>query len=269
MEKELILMYARQSRYTPADWHSTMHSHYFTEVLLVTEGVGELQLTDRAIPLRPGTGVVVNPYVLHTEHSSKKSPLAYLVFGVDRMRLADLQAAELDVVSFRDDHHTLRPLLDFMVQEYADRATDSAIVLNHMVTAVMTVIARDRWQMLPADSAQVPRDAQMLKDYLDAHFKEHLTLADLAFILHLDKFHLIKIFRESFGDTPMNYVLTRRLAESMTLLRTTDYAIGQIAEIAGFESQSYFNQVFKTKINVSPSLYRRLAHASAHALQET
>lgn len=269
MDKELILMYARRSRYTPADWHSTMHSHYFTEVMLVTEGVGELQLTDRALPLRPGTGVVVNPYVLHTERSSKKAPLEYIVFGVDRMRLADLQAETLDVVSFRDEHNALLPLLDFMVNEYAARPTDSAIVLNHMVTAVMTVIARDRWQMVPADSAQIPRDAQVLKDYLDAHFKEHMTLEDLSFVLHLDKFHLIKIFKESFGDTPMNYVLTRRLAESMSLLRTTDYAIGQIAEIAGFDSQSYFNQVFKAKVNVSPSLYRHLAHASAHALQET
>lgn len=269
MDREYILMYARQSRYGIDNWHSTMHSHYFTEVLLATDGAGELQLTDRTIPLRKGAGVIINPYVLHTEYSSHQQPLEYMVFGVDRIRLADLGRGPVEVAQYRDDHGELQPLLKSMVHEYAERRTDSAIVLNLMVTAVMTMITRDRWQMLPANSAQIPREAQLLKDYLDNHFKEHMTLDDLSVTLHIDKFHLIRIFKESFGDTPMNYVGTRRLAEAMNLLRATDYSIGQIAQITGFDSQSYFSQIFKGKIGVAPATYRQLAHRSAHALQET
>ena len=57
--------------------------------------------------------------------------------------------------------------------------------------------------------------------------------------------------------SPINYLISRRLNEARHLLETTDYPIAKIAQAAGFSSQSYFSQVFRKELNVTPAQYRK------------
>ena len=101
------------------------------------------------------------------------------------------------------------------------------------------------------------RECGLVRRYIDNHFKENLTLDQLAGLAHLNKYYLAHTFQREFGVSPINYLISRRIEESRFLLRETDHSISQIAQILGFSSLSYFSQSFRRLEGVSPVEYRR------------
>lgn len=97
----------------------------------------------------------------------------------------------------------------------------------------------------------------MVRRYIDNHFKENLSLDQLAQLAHLNKYYLAHSFRREFGVSPINYLMSRRIEESRFLLRETDHPLSLIAQILGFSSLSYFSQCFRRMEGVSPLEYRR------------
>jgi len=252
------LLYVRQSEYQAADWHSTMHSHYFTELLYVIGGSGRMQFEAHSEVLKPHSVIVVNPYVRHTETSSTDRPLHYIVLGLDNIRLAKDELMVENFYHFTDTAGEILPLLKLMLQEDTRQLQGSDRINQQLASVIVRLFIRANKIHLISPVDRVPRDGQLVKNYLDNHFKEHLNLEQVASALHFDKFYIIHVFKHAFNDTPMSYVIHLRLAASQELLENTDYAIGQIAMITGFDSQSYFNQLFRAKVHLSPSQYRRL-----------
>ena len=96
-----------------------------------------------------------------------------------------------------------------------------------------------------------------MRRYIDNHFKENLTLDQLAGMVHMSKYYLSHSFRKEFQTSPISYLISRRIQESRFLLRETDLRLSQIAQILGFSSLSYFSQSFRRLENMSPLEYRR------------
>lgn len=83
------------------------------------------------------------------------------------------------------------------------------------------------------------------------------SLNELAALTHVNKFKLTKDFKEQLGLPPMQYLLELRLKFAQNLLVSTDLSIAQIARRAGFSTSNYFIHIFKQKIAVTPTQYRR------------
>ena len=96
-----------------------------------------------------------------------------------------------------------------------------------------------------------------VRRYIDHHFKESLTLDQLASEAHMNKFYLSHAFKQEYGVSPINYMISRRINESKYLLAETDLSLSQIAQLLGFSSLSYFSQVFRKTQGVSPMEYRQ------------
>ena len=101
------------------------------------------------------------------------------------------------------------------------------------------------------------RECDLVRRYIDNHFKENLTLDQLAGMVHMSKYYLSHSFRKEFQTSPISYLISRRIQESRFLLRETDLRLSQIAQILGFSSLSYFSQSFRRLENMSPLEYRR------------
>lgn len=57
--------------------------------------------------------------------------------------------------------------------------------------------------------------------------------------------------------SPAQYILSLRMVNAQSLLENTDYKIGEIAEIVGYDNQLYFSRVFRKEYGVSPAQYRK------------
>jgi AraC-like DNA-binding protein len=101
------------------------------------------------------------------------------------------------------------------------------------------------------------RQCAAVRRYIDLHFKESLTLDQLAQEAHMNKYYLSHAFKREYGVSPINYMISRRIEESKYLLAETDLSMSQIAQLLGFCSLSYFSQVFRRSQNISPMEFRQ------------
>jgi len=97
-----------------------------------------------------------------------------------------------------------------------------------------------------------------LIDFIDRNFNRNLSVAELAGHTDLGLSVFSARFRATFGVTPLQLVIERRIEESKRLLKTTSWSIREISEAVGFESQAYFATQFRERVGVPPRDFRRI-----------
>jgi AraC-like DNA-binding protein len=120
--------------------------------------------------------------------------------------------------------------------------------------------------------AFVPPARHLLRarDLADGRYFEPLEVADLAQAAGLSQAHFSREFRRAFGESPHQYLLTRRLERAAALLRTTDRSVADVCFSVGLRSLGSFTTSFGRMFGLSPTTYRA-AHppAAASALVPT
>src|SRR6478752_1653880 len=102
------------------------------------------------------------------------------------------------------------------------------------------------------------------KDLIDARYREPLDVPALARAARLSPAHFSREFRRSFGETPHQYLLTRRLERAAALLRNTDRSVADICLTVGLRSIGSFTTSFGRAYGMSPTAYRA-SHPPARA----
>jgi AraC-like DNA-binding protein len=78
----------------------------------------------------------------------------------------------------------------------------------------------------------------------------------MARVAHLSSAYFSREFRRTFGISPHQYLLTRRLERAAALLRTTDWSVARICTSVGMQSQATFTTSFGTHFGLTPTAYR-------------
>lgn len=94
------------------------------------------------------------------------------------------------------------------------------------------------------------------KDLADARYFDPLTVADLARAARLSPAHFSREFRRTFGESPHQYLLTRRLERAAALLRNTDRPVTEICFAVGLRSLGSFTTSFRRVYGRPPATYR-------------
>ena len=94
------------------------------------------------------------------------------------------------------------------------------------------------------------------KDLIDARYRERLDVPTLARAAHLSTAHFSREFRRAFGETPHQYLLTRRLERAAALLRNTDWTVAEICLAVGLVSVGSFTTSFRRAYGTAPAAYR-------------
>ncbi len=253
------LLNVASSRYG-GDWHSVPHTHNHTELFFIVSGRGRFLIEDQVFPVDVNDLVIINPNVSHTEDSLNAQPLEYIVVGIDGIELATSANSNgrfcfLDHVESAEISSCLRNILREMELKnvgYKDicQAYMEILIIRLMRNTALAVHAE------PADNSG-NRQCAAVRRYIDTHFKEPLTLEQLAEEAHINKYYLSHAFKQEYGVSPINYLISRRISESKYLLAETDLSMSQIAQLLGFSSLSYFSQVFRKTQNVSPMEFRQ------------
>ncbi|WP_083776750.1 helix-turn-helix domain-containing protein [Acaryochloris marina] len=110
---------------------------------------------------------------------------------------------------------------------------------------------------LPTYEGGLPQ-RQLLKvlDYIDAHLGNEITLADLAVLVDISQFHFGRLFKQSLGRSPYQYLMLQRVERAKTLLKRTNQPIVEIALECGFNSHSQFGRKFRQMTGMTPKVYR-------------
>ena len=96
----------------------------------------------------------------------------------------------------------------------------------------------------------------MIKEYIDSHIQEKISVKDLADLVHVNEQHLMRVFKKENGQSILEYINERRIIIASNLLKDTDYTINFIADCIGCENYSYFTKIFKKYTGFTPREYR-------------
>lgn len=94
------------------------------------------------------------------------------------------------------------------------------------------------------------------KDLIDARYRDPLDVATLAATAHLSPAHFSREFRRVFGETPHQYLLTRRLERAADRLRNTDHSVADVCFDVGLASVGSFTTSFRRVYGMTPTEYR-------------
>jgi len=96
------------------------------------------------------------------------------------------------------------------------------------------------------------------RHYINNNFDNELNLDLLSHIRFTSKFHLLRLFKRYYGQTPMQYLIDRRLDKSKELLLKGQSVTETCFDI-GFESPSSFSTLFKSKFGLTPTEFQKRA----------
>lgn len=97
-----------------------------------------------------------------------------------------------------------------------------------------------------------------VKDYIDGHYMENFSLKELADQFHFNKYYLMRLFREQYGTTIINYRTQVRINTVKKLLRFTDLSLEEAGAEVGIHDANYFSRVFRKVEGVTPGEYRKM-----------
>ena len=245
-----------------SDWHSTLHTHPFTELFYVVDGKGEFNIQGQRFPVKPNDFVIINPQVEHTELSSPDEPLEYIVLGINGLSFSNLTPVSegghpFSFFNLRDEQKDILRYLNAMVQEATSQQMSYELVCHNLLEILLIKILRHQhFDLEVGKQSNATKDISFIKHYLETYYHESIQLEDLASMTHLSRFYISHSFKKEIGMSPMEYLIDIRIKESKILLRTTNYSISQVADIVGFTTPTYFSKQFRKSTGISPTDYR-------------
>ncbi len=251
------MVYITRDQYSE-DWNSNLHTHGCAELFFITDGHGRFRTQSEEFPVSIRDLIIINANVPHTELSQADSPLEYTVLGVEG--LETMAGAEgYTMLHLHSGWEELTSLLELMLREARAALPGCEQACGALLSVILIRLGRQSETALSGEPAvpRTTRECGLVRRYIDNHFKESLTLEQLAGLAHLNKYYLAHTFRREFGVSPINYLISRRIEESRFLLRETDHSLSLIAQMLGFSSLSYFSQCFRRAQGISPTEYRK------------
>jgi AraC family transcriptional regulator len=97
---------------------------------------------------------------------------------------------------------------------------------------------------------------RLVVEYVRAHLDRDIPLADLASVAGMSPHYFTELFRKSTGQTPHQFVLSKRVERAKQLLRNPKLTALDVAILVGFADASHFTKVFRRAVGATPSRYR-------------
>lgn len=132
--------------------------------------------------------------------------------------------------------------------EISGHALADEIIAENLFENWTRELTRD----LAASTPRTPQRLIAVKDYIDAHSAEPLTLEFLAQMAHWSVAHFSEEFHRAFGTSPIDYVIQQRLHQASYLLMDVNLSVTEIARRVGYDDLYHFSKLFKRHRGVSP-----------------
>jgi len=265
------------------DWNWKNVCSPFTRIYYVTEGEAIVHLPDKHVHLTPDHLYVVPANVLHSyecqglfchyylhmfeAHNSGSNFIDFYEFP------SEVKGTPLDKELFAEmcERHPEAQLPASDPKAYDNKATFTSYVQRcadmPMCEKVMiegfigVLFSRFLQQATARPWTDDTRVTKVLK-YINQNLYDDIDIDDLAEVACITKPYLIRVFKRSFGTSPLQYINKKKIEKAQLLLITEDITVKELAYTLGYNDHSYFNRLFKKLCGQTPQEYRETARGS-------
>lgn len=235
------------------------HNHYVIE--LVISGADEFYCNGKNFTAKKNQFVFINPGEVHTGSSVSKTPLHYYSLYPDKKTLENI-AAKIEMhlpsdFSFNNtlqEHSHLTNKLEALFKSFQRPLNDPGKEEEEFMEFMYGLFSLSGNDPIREYSNEDTRIDKLI-DFIKSNYKKQLSLQNFSDLVHLNPFHLLRIFKKSTGLSPYDYLITTRIEFAKTLLRK-GWLVQDAAMDAGFYDTSHFHRLFKRASGITPREYR-------------
>jgi len=226
--------------------------------LIVLSGSGQFTYRGKSHQLHVGSCILINCNHHYSHQSSE----------VDPWELMWVHFNGKNILSYMTYFESIIPEVVFHTEIITDFTTiikncidlekkndiTSEFILSKMITDLMTLCITRKKDDTGRNGIE---KMNLIKDYIDDHFQNKLSLAVIAQEFFISKYYLAREFKNFYGMTIGDYIISRRVTYSKELLRFTKKTIEDISILCGIPDTNYYAKVFRRVEECSPSEYRK------------
>jgi AraC-like DNA-binding protein/quercetin dioxygenase-like cupin family protein len=253
--------------------HSMNETHYHPhyEIYYQLKGDRYYFIKDRTYYIQEGGLVWLNAQELHKAFQAETAEGERILINLRKAFLANFPEQETSIFAcFEDGPITLQldskqkkeieTLLEKLLEE--KKRKKSNILYQQLLVAEFLILSR-RYQKsaakhdIPANVSVRHERIAKVAAYLGEHYKEKLTLEEVANKFYISPYHLSRTFKEGTGFTFIKYLSYIRVHHAKHLLERKEISVLNVAEAVGFDTLTHFERVFKEFTGTSPLKYRK------------
>jgi AraC family transcriptional regulator len=209
--------------------------------------------------------VIVPATIQHRANWNQGNPFSLLFLEPERLTQVAHEFITANRVELTPHHAMHDPLIDQIGRSLAaaieSNQLGSRLFADSLTMALSIHLLRNysTWQQpLREYSGGLPqRKLQQSIAYINEHLAEDLSIAAIADELAMSQYYFSRLFKQSMGVSPYQYVMKQRIERAKYLLRTTPLSVEAIAQQVGFSNQNQLTVQFRKFTGTTPSGYRK------------
>ena len=239
----------------PADSFLPWHWHPHPTMCFVLDGAFTEMTAGKAVNCEPATVKFMPAGERHCDRFDRGAARGLLV-EIDRAEAASLRPYDA-VLEHRTHYHggEVAGLAFRMHRELCRMDEAAPLAVEGLMLELVALASRRAGEVASPGTAPWLRTA---RDVIEAGLGGHLGVTGVAAAVGVHPVTLARAFRRVFGCTMGEYVRQRRVERAMEQLRTSRTPLATIAAANGFADQSHFSNLFRRRVGLTPSRYRRL-----------
>lgn len=233
-------------------------NHYLFHYVI--SGKGKFQ-SNEIYELKAGQGFLIEPHQITTYFADKDDPWTYAWIEFDGLRVREsLQLAGID--AHQPIYNPIHPkdgerLLDEIMYIIDNAEGRPMLIIGHAFIFLDHLIQSSKTKM--QRTGKRLRDFYMKEalSFIEQNYQHDISIEDIASFCGLNRNYFGKIFKNTMGKTPQEFLLSYRMAKAAQLLKETTLSIAAIGAMVSYQNPLHFSRAFKNVYGCSPRNYRQ------------
>lgn len=254
---------------------NTLHFHNYLEIGYCYWGSGTLVIEDRQMKYSGGEITIIPKNIPHTTKSDGDDGVCkweYLFIDIDSYIRHEIQFQRLGIdevikivnsqsyVLMAAQNTRLNNIVQGIIEEYREKQAHYKNSVKGYLRALVVEMLRIHEYMssnLTLDEKRVSNYIEQSIEFIESHYEKEIKLEDVATSCGLSESHFRKIFVDSVGMKPSDYINMVRINKACEIMIDEDVSVEEIGYRVGFQNPSTFNRNFKKIIGTTPLHWKK------------